>query len=239
MSRFYTINLAIEQENSNLAIGGRKSPIRQMLSDAWVLVPLILWVAGAGFALYSEFDMSRHYNALLQEVTAQQDVAETLVVEIESARNLEETSESVNQRIQAVRTIDQGRYLWPHLLAEIARLVPEGLWINEITETGKLSDATHHVTFEIRGTAPNTQRVMDYIVALESSAFLERVNFSNTTEERMADQNLLNFVISAQSREPDPTLLELESLAESLGRSSASRDWQSVLPTDSIQAPSL
>lgn len=73
--------------------------------------------------------------------------------------------EAIRERIETVRTLDRGRFVWPHLLDEMAAALPGGAWLTSLTTESPLSDL--RVRVEGRASAPVV--ITEYVRALQAS----------------------------------------------------------------------
>jgi hypothetical protein len=55
---------------------------------------------------------------------------------IERTNQLTARRDSIAQRVSIIQEIDAGRYIWPHVLDEVARALPDYTWLREITQVG-------------------------------------------------------------------------------------------------------
>ena len=71
------------------------------------------------------------------------------------------------QRVAIIQEIDAARYIWPHVLDEVASAVPEYLWLREI-----VYQSQNPLTVRIAGRAGSTFAVTNFMRRLEASRFL-------------------------------------------------------------------
>ncbi|MDE0357858.1 MAG: PilN domain-containing protein [Gammaproteobacteria bacterium] len=125
---------------------------------------------------------------------------------ISSADQLRAGRDSVAARVQVIRELDQGRYVWSHILDEVAAAMPEFTWLTRIAQAG----GGDKVQVEIEGRTANTFALTRFMNRLEASPFLTSVSLVGTEQvaERLpagAEWVLSAFVLRV-SYQPRPTV---------------------------------
>lgn len=77
---------------------------------------------------------SRERALVQREQRAVQDSARYKVVLLAKAK-AEATRDSLYQQVAIIKSIDDSRYLWPHLLEEISNALPQYTWLTVVTQT--------------------------------------------------------------------------------------------------------
>ncbi len=57
---------------------------------------------------------------------------------LEARRNLAAERDSVHRQLQIIRTIDENRYNWAHILDEVSRALPAYTWLTILEQTSKM-----------------------------------------------------------------------------------------------------
>lgn len=204
-------NLLIEtaQSAGHLHSAGRSSG-RASLNDPLMAVALAAALAVAGGVSFVDYQTSQRYDTLLSEVgTALQD-STTLDENVELATQLRIRSAEVEQRIEMIRRIDQGRYTWSHIMDQVALASPADLWLNKWEETQEGTPEDPTIAFRIEGYAASNQVLADFIQTLEASPFIIEVSFSNSRGLKIGGQDAIQFTIDAKSEQPEESLIDLE-----------------------------
>ncbi len=97
---------------------------------------------------------------------------------IEQTNALTARRDLLAQRVEIIQGIDSNRYVWPHVLDEIAGAVPEYLWLREVLYAG---DAPLQV--RITGRAGSIFSVTNFMRRLEASRFLRNVELQGTQQQ--------------------------------------------------------
>jgi Tfp pilus assembly protein PilN len=130
------------------------------------------------------------------------------VDEIAQNTLLQAREDSILQRATIIQEIDEGRYVWPHILDEIARALPDYTWISEIVQVS----LGNQMQFQIDGRAGNNFAVTQFMENLEASLFISNIRL-RSTEQVSEDSGGFNRAVTSFSLDafydrPPPELLE-------------------------------
>jgi Tfp pilus assembly protein PilN len=92
----------------------------------------VLSVLAVGFLYMGQ--SSRERTLIEREQHAVQDSARYKIV-LEAKSKAEATRDSLYQQVAIIKSIDDSRYLWPHLLEEISNALPQYTWLTVVTQT--------------------------------------------------------------------------------------------------------
>lgn len=178
------------------------------MGDRWVLGSSAIIIILAGLAGYLFWTTSSTAGDLAVEIeTAQADSAR-YADEIAKNSLLEAREDSILQRATIIQEIDEDRYVWPHILDEIARSLPEYTWLTEIVQVS-LGEG---LQFRIDGRAGNNFAITQFMENLEASLFISNVDLINAEQvpENSGGFNraVASFSLEAFFDRPSPELLE-------------------------------
>jgi len=132
--------------------------------------------------------------------------------------------DSLVTQLGIIQQIDDSRYVWPHILDEISRALPQYTWITTITQlTAKpvlpQRDTTKAgadsmpkgrpvvepaVTFQIVGNTVDIQALTRFMRVLESSPFVQNVTINKTSVVLVDNREVTEFTLDVQYQKPDP-----------------------------------
>jgi Tfp pilus assembly protein PilN len=109
--------------------------IAEKITDKYLLGA----IGVAGLSLLLMIFMFIHQTALAaglddRETKALKDSAQFSAV-LNAKSRAEATRDSLYQQIAIIKSIDDSRYLWSHLMYEISNALPQYTWLTEITQT--------------------------------------------------------------------------------------------------------
>jgi Tfp pilus assembly protein PilN len=177
-------------------------------TDWWFLSAVVAWIlAGAYIGLTWTGVNTQQEDLQVRLETAQADSARFAE---QSARiaALRARRDSINNRIATIQEIDQGRYIWAHVMDEVARALPEYTWV-----TGILAQSSEPAPqFEIQGYAGTQTAVAVFLAQLEASPFFEQLDVVSIQAEDVGapgnEQRVQSYVLSAVYVQPPFEMLE-------------------------------
>lgn len=180
--------------------------------DKWLNLVLVLASLGLGYAGYLFVGINAEREEL--DVAIESEVADSARYAEIVQRNeaLMARRDSIAQRVSIIQDIDQGRYIWPHLLDEIARALPDYTWLSGIVQIG--NGAVNQPDFRIHGRSGNNFALTRFMENLEASLFIRNVQLI-TTEQVVEQEDGLtgvrtvhDFTLEATYEPPPPELIE-------------------------------
>lgn len=127
---------------------------------------------------------------------------------IQRTNQLTARRDSIGQRVAIIQDIDAGRYIWPHILDEVARALPDYTWLREVMQV-----QVDPLQVRIAGRAGSNFAITSFMRNLEASPFLRGVVLERTeqapSEEDATDiVNVFELLVTFES----PPLEELETV---------------------------
>ncbi len=86
--------------------------------------------------------------------------------------------DSIAQKVDIIQEIDALRYVWPHLLDELARALPDYTWLTQVIQVS----VGETVDFQVRGLAGNNRALTTFWRQLQESPFIRRVQLVQTQQ---------------------------------------------------------
>ncbi len=183
--------------------------LKAMPADPFIIGAVIVGIASAGLTGWWYTDLNNRNTELavaledaIQDSTDFHDL-------IENNSTLQARQDSVAQKVEIIQEIDAGRYVWPHVLDEVARALPDFLWITALQQVS----VGDFVEFRIDGRAGNNIAVTTFMAALEASPFVRGVRLISSEQALEAlpggdDQLVIVFTLEAAYEQPAFELLE-------------------------------
>lgn len=204
----------------NLLPGARKGPSKGGLSfklpsiggglDRWVVIAALAvvgCVGGSAWMWLSSQAAREEVDLALQDALQDSSRFADLIerTELLTARN-----DSIVDRVTVIQEIDEGRFIWPHALDEVARALPEYTWLDQIVQVGGTGS---DIRVRIGGKAGNLFAQSVFMQQLEASPFLRDVTLiqsEQTVEQYSAGtgQVVYTFELEADYQQPSIEFLE-------------------------------
>lgn len=177
-------------------------------SDPYLLFAIVAGALGLGYIGWSFLSVRAEAEDLNVQLEEQRQDSIRFAAIIQQSNQLQARGDSIARRVQIIQEIDQNRYVWAHLLDEVAAAVPDYTWLREV-----LQQTASPLTVRVAGRAGSIFAITRFMRRLEASRFLHSVRMENTqqipSEESPAD--LVYMFELVVSYEPPP-IDELETV---------------------------
>lgn len=173
------------------ALKGR-NPWNGALAVACVIVPAV-----AGFMWWQQRGTAAELDVRLEAATA--DSARLADLRLVSD-SLNERRSQIRNRVALVEELDRNRFVWPHMLDEISRAVPQLAWLSNLRQTSPLPN----VGVQIQGIAANPLAITEFVRNLEASDYITDVRILGSQQQMLDDGELAvqSFTLTARFTEP-------------------------------------
>lgn len=173
----------------NLLPGGRKRQSRKrsmslpsfnvkgLPSDNWVRAALLIGVVALGAIGYFWLTAQRQSEEVDVALEAAVQDSARFADLIERTRRLQARRDSIVERVAVIQEIDQERYIWPHIMDEIARALPDYTWLTQFGEKGR-----DPLRIMLRGRAGNNYAVTVFMDQLEGSEYFRGVKLISSEQ---------------------------------------------------------
>ena len=202
-------------------LGGRvKDPLLIGAAAAWVIV--------AGFLAVSWFATQRELSALeprIEQARAEHQRFKTFLAQ---KRKQELIRDSLLAQISTIRAVDGDRYVWPHILDEIARALPAYTWLTHVAveaatvvnsavvDSATVDTTTPPLRFRIEGRTVDMQAYTRFLRQLEASPWVEEVTAVEAKTVVEKERAVTAFTIRAAFTRADSAYIRTVPLSESV-----------------------
>jgi len=213
------IDLLPRTEGKKKGAGARKGPSRSQLNlpripvDPWILAPVVLWVVVVSLGVWLFLGLGGRSSELAVELDVAQRDSTRFAEVIRRTESLQATRDALAERLTLLQELDGRRYLWPHLMDEVARALPDFTWLT------RLSEASPHpeLSFRIEGRSASYLALTSFMENLEASPFIRGVRLVGSDQmvlqvEGAGARRVYEFVLEARYETPPSDLIEREPL---------------------------
>jgi Tfp pilus assembly protein PilN len=193
-------------------------------------------VLGLLFAAYFTWTSGSRIAALNTEVEREQGDSVRLEASIARLKTLDTRRDTIDRKIQVIRSVDGRRFVWPHLMDEVSRATPPYLWLTKLAvaddagatpaappppprtaaDSAKAkADSAAAVTaagegpsFNVEGNAGNTQSLTRFMRNLEGSPMIRDVALVTSEQTDVQGRSVLKFTLEARWEDPDPAFVQ-------------------------------
>ncbi len=113
----------------------------------------------------------------------------------------------IDARLALVRRLDEGRYVWPHVMDEVSRALPRNAWLTSLKQAVPPPD----MVIEIQGVAAAPLIITSFMRDLESSPFFSVVQLRSTSLQEVDGLAAQGFTLEVQQAQSPPEVSEGDS----------------------------
>lgn len=201
------------------------------IRDPWLATAVVGTVLGLGATGFMFWSTSRRESRLTeQETTAVQDSTRYAAV-LREMNTAQAQRDSVVRQITVISSLDRSRYLWPHVLDEVARALPPYTWLIGLQQTSAVPSVTPEaeagvvnkakgasaqadadeaaaaaiVTMRIIGQSVDVQAITRFVRQLQDSPWVKTATLTNSDDvvSQPANKEVKQFTIDITLQQPD------------------------------------
>ncbi len=154
-------------------------------------------------------------------------------------RNAEAQRDSILRQLDIIRSIDNDRYVWPHIMEEVSRALPAYTWLTSLNQTSALVSVAARpdsaqlaadsaaaaadggaapatpaappppLQFRIVGHTVDMQALTRFMKLLEASPFIQHVQLARTDAVTTDGKQVTEFHLDAQYEIPAPAAVRM------------------------------
>jgi Tfp pilus assembly protein PilN len=163
-----------------------------------------------------------------RELTAVRDSTRFALV-LGERRKAEAKRDSVMRQLTVIRSIDNDRYVWSHILDEVSRSLPPYTWLKAIAQTSQLvaptpqpaapaadtatrkdpERKTDPLRVRITGHTVDIQALTRFMKLLETSPFLMNVQLARSEMVLLDGREVTEFQLDAEYERPDRSVITM------------------------------
>jgi Tfp pilus assembly protein PilN len=185
------INLLPREEKAHRGQVGIQFKVGELVVPIALLVAVMLVVAGT--ALSQRMGIASLTRSI-EEVDAQ---SRALAPQIERVNRLAQERAELDIRMGVITKLQQGRTQSVRLMDDLARCIPDHLWL-----TG--ADAASPTSLSLEGVTFSNLVVSDFMSNLERSPMFANVELEVAERSELSDHNVVKFRITCQVTPDEP-----------------------------------
>ena len=153
---------------------------------------------------------------------------------IREKRKAQAQRDSVVRQVEMIRSFDNKRFVWPHIMDEVSRAMPPYTWLTSMTQTNSVIAAPQtapdpkapadadsatvvpQVQFRIVGNTVDIQALTRFMKVLEASPFIENVQLVKSTMVIVEGKEVTEFQLDARYQWPDSSAIRTQPVALSV-----------------------
>ena len=116
----------------------------------------------------------------------------------------------IGRRLELVKSLDDGRFVWPHLLDEIGRALPSYTWLTSLRQNA----ARPQLQVQVDGLAANPLAITEFVRNLQASPYVGEVRILGSQQELVDNVAAQAFKLMIVYESPPPQTVRSEPAAE-------------------------
>lgn len=178
--------------------GGNRADRKSKIARNPLVLPRLLAVTLIAMGVAGVHTWQTQAGATIAKgVTKERKDSASLAYTVRAAKELQAQDSLFTARVTALQSIDERRFLWPHVMEAIQAAVPSGVWLNALEEkrSGK------EPLIRIKGSAITSNDITAFIDALQQSPWFVRPHLMSTDQEATRHGAITEFQIELQYAE--------------------------------------
>jgi len=184
--------------------------------DPWLVACLVAWFLVLAVDLPLFLRGKSKWEAVQARYAAAQTQQTRYNQLIARRTQFERARDSLVVELDVIRAVDRDRYIWPHIMAEISRALPDYTWIDRVAARSGDTDSSGAPSFTVEGYTVDLQGFTRFLRNLEASPFVQNVEAGPTTSVLLEGREVNRYQLSARYSQPDTTRLTMQPLAATL-----------------------
>lgn len=170
----------------------------QLRTDPWtaaVLIAGLVFAGGVAWTWVSQQSRAEELDRRLEGAVA--DSARLAEIRTLSDSMIERRK-SVRGRVRLVKELDQNRYVWPHLLVELSRSLPDVAWIVSVDRISPLPG----LELTVRGVAANPLAITTFVRSLRDQPHVGSATIQGSSRQQVQGVTAQSFTLRLSYRRP-------------------------------------
>ena len=203
-------------KGASVDVGALLEQLRGRFTDPWLLVAVGGVLLGGAITGLLWFTQSSKTAALAERerIAVQDSTRYAAVLAQRSAA--EAQRDSLLRQIAVISAIDGDRFVWPHIMDEVARALPTYTWMRQLQQSNQIpaaspedvaANGSPRVAVRILAYTVDLQAVTIFMKNLEASPFLENIVLSSSESATVNGKDVHQFQIDLMYQKPDSTAI--------------------------------
>jgi Tfp pilus assembly protein PilN len=203
------------------------------VKDPFMIAAAVSIVVAVGAVGSLHVTQTRRADELTErERRAVQDSTRFVAV-LRERNRAESQRDSVRRQLDIIKTIDNDRFVWAHVMDEVSRALPPYTWLKSIVQTAVIAPPTPapappppnakgdkgkpvpppppppppSVKFQIAGNTVDIQALTRFMKLLEASPFVKNVTIAKAELVALEGKEVQEFLLEAEYERPDASAI--------------------------------
>ncbi len=220
-----TINLLPGAKKKKSAGAGFSLPdfsaLATQIKDPLLIGAVAAWVIGSSVIGWVWFTQTTTLNNLQPALLDAENRARRFEQMIVQKTRQQQLRDSLVLELDAIRAIDGDRFVWPHIMEEVTRALPDFTWVvaldavalpDQILADGSVVPAPMQVTID--GRSSNIQSYTRFMTRLEDSPWFRDIGTAGVATVIEADRTVNAFQITGTYQVADSAFIRTRRVTE-------------------------
>src|SRR5687768_3453492 len=220
-----------KQRSTGFNFGAIAGQAVSRVKDPFMIAAAVSTVAAVAAVGYLHLAQTQRANELTErERRAVQDSTRYVAVLRERNRALAQR-DSVQRQLEIIKTIDNDRFVWAHVMDEVSRALPPYTWLKSIVQTASVAPPSPApapapvkgengkpvpppppppqpaLKFQLAGNTVDIQALTRFMKLLESSPFVKNVTIAKAELVTLEGKEVQEFLLEAEYERPDASVI--------------------------------
>jgi Tfp pilus assembly protein PilN len=213
---------------ATVSLGSAFSGIRARVKDPFMLSAVAsVLIAASGIGGLYFLQSQKSAELAVREEQAVADSARFATV-LAARRAAEAKRDSVLRQLQVIRSIDDDRFIWPHVMDEVSRALPPYTWLKSVSPMAPVLQpappppsnpknpnepkkdpllTSEPMRFRMVGNTVDIQALTRFMKLLESSPFIQNVQLARSDLAMVDGREVTEFQLDAEYERPDKSAI--------------------------------
>jgi len=222
-----TVNLRPGQKRKRAGGGGKEFVERfralgTRVKDPMLLAATVVGVVVGGYLIWGFVSTRRELASLEPRLEQVQDEHKRFEGLLQQKHRAEQIRDSLLTQIHTIRSVDGNRYIWPHVMDEVAKSLPPYTWLTLLAVQGAVAvadtaDTTDRpMQFRMEGRTMDLQAYTRFLRQLEASPWLQNVTPLEAATVVELERPVTKFTIQAEFKQADSAYIRTVPLSQSV-----------------------
>jgi Tfp pilus assembly protein PilN len=216
------------RKTTGLNVGAIVANAGSAIKDPYLVAAIVCVIVGAATVAGMHLTQTGTATELAaREEVAVKDSARFATV-LRERRRAEAQRDSVRHQLEIIRSIDNDRYVWPHVLDEISRALPPYTWLAKVEQAVPVAPppqpgseeekkakenkkdpepVADAMKFRVIGNTVDIQALTRFMKLLETSPFVQNVTLAKSRLVQVEGRDATEFELNGEYQRPDSNVV--------------------------------
>ena len=196
------------------------SALAGAIKDPLMVGAIAAWAVAIGFVGYVFVGVNGQVSDLETQAIAVRAEAEQYDHLLQQQRQVSDLRDSLVLELEAIREIDADRYVWPHILEEVTKALPDYTWLVSVTNLATPqaigdSGPPPAVRFQVEGRTSEIAAYTRFLRQLANSPWISNVEDGPARRVVVDGRNMTSFEITVTFQPADSAFILTVPVTES------------------------